>query len=205
MSFHFSSRTLAPIPWNTKETPVWFSNVQLSYYIIWHVPSYRRFDSPVWPWHGTAIGWHSSADSKITKIPVVSERFCGVVYQEAKTKLVAYTAYLPTSGRDDEFLETISQLTIDLLTNIEDRSRCAILIGLDSNQSEKSSSRRKKSMESFMTDFSLKSILLDDTPTFHHNNQISESQIDHILIYLPESCSDISVPFSEHLCKKENY
>ena len=98
--------------------------------------------------------------------------------------MVAYTAYLPTSGRDDEFLETISQLTIDLLTNIEDRNRCAILIGLDSNQSEKSSSRRKKSMESFMTDFSLKSILLDVTPTFHHNNQISESQIDqmdHIL------------------------
>ena len=73
------------------------------------------------------------------------------------------------------------------------------LIGLNSNQSEQSS------MKSFISDIHLKSILPDDNnkPTFHHNNQIYESQIDPILIFIPDSCDKVSVQFSEHLCQKE--
>ena len=125
-------------------------------------------------WHGTAIGWHSSANSKVTKLPVVSERFCGVCYcdLDTNTRILAYTAYLPTSGQDDAFLETVSQLTLDILANIEDRKNCTVIIGLDSNQSEKSTSRRIISMKSFMSDINLKTILPDDKPTFHHNNQL---------------------------------
>lgn len=59
-------------------------------------------------------------------------------------------------------------------------------------------------MKSFMSDIHLKSILPDDKPTFHHNNQISESQIDHILIFIPDSCENVSVQFTEQLCQKEN-
>ena len=66
-------------------------------------------------WHETAIGCHSSANPKIRKIPVVSDIFCGVIYQDVKTntRVLAYTAYLPTRGRDDEFMETVSQLTTE--------------------------------------------------------------------------------------------
>ena len=155
-------------------------------------------------WHGTAIGWHNSVNSKIRQIPIVSDRFCGVCYDDNGTKIVAYTAYLPTSGKDDDFIEIVAQLTFDIQTNIEDRNTCSILIGLDSNQSESSTARRTIAMTSFITEFSFKTILLDNQPTFHHNNQIAESQIDHILYFIPESSKDIHVQFAEHLCIKDN-
>ena len=59
-------------------------------------------------------------------------------------------------------------------------------------------------MKSFMSEFSFKTILLDDQPTFHHNNQIAESQIDHIIYLIPDSCKDIHLKFAEHLCLKDN-
>ena len=125
-------------------------------------------------WHGTALGWHSSLQMNIQKIPVVSERFCGVIYNDESSniKIITYTAYLPTCGQDDEFLETVSQLTLDIRSHIEDHNFCSIIIGLDANQSEKFTLRRTNIFQSFLKDFSLVTILPDDLPTFHHNNQI---------------------------------
>lgn len=54
-------------------------------------------------WHGSAIGLDESIDKHISKIPILSERFCGVSYSDKQTSIIAYTAYLPTSGQDDEF------------------------------------------------------------------------------------------------------
>ena len=158
-------------------------------------------------WHGTAIGWHSSISSSITKMPIISDRFCGVKYKNTdkhSLNILAYTAYLPTSGKDEEFIETVSQLTTDIENNIDDKKNFALLIGLDSNQSEKSTTRRTMAMRSFMLHFSLKTILPDDKATFHHNNQISESQIDHILYFIPDSHENVRIQFSDHLCKNEN-
>ena len=59
-------------------------------------------------------------------------------------------------------------------------------------------------MQSFMSQFSLKTILPDDKATFHHNHQVSESQIDHILYFIPESHTNLKIQFSDHFCKKEN-
>ena len=61
-------------------------------------------------WHGTALGWNKSIDKFITHFPIVSNRFCGVKYVDSSTEtsVIAYTAYLPTSGQDDEFLEILS-------------------------------------------------------------------------------------------------
>ena len=58
-------------------------------------------------------------------------------------------------------------------------------------------------MDSFVSDFNLKSILVGDTPTFHHNNQTSETQIDHIYYYIP-ALSGMNIEFLEQLCLKEN-
>ena len=58
-------------------------------------------------------------------------------------------------------------------------------------------------MEKFLSDFNLKSILVSNDPTFHHNNHTSSSQIDHIFYYIPES-NAINVKFLEHLCKLRN-
>ena len=137
-------------------------------------------------WHGTVIGWHNSVDSSIMKLPIISERFCGVKYDDKITKILAYTVYLPTSGQDDEFLEILMQLTMDIINNIEHKDNYAIVIGLDSNQSKKSTLRRTRAMELFMSEFCLRTILPNDARTFHHNNQVSESQIDHILYFIPD-------------------
>ena len=156
-------------------------------------------------WHGTAIGWHRSFQQNIEKIPAVSERFCGVLYDDkvSNIKILAYSAYLPTCGQDDEFLETVSQLTADIQSHIEDKNSCCIIIGLDANQSEKSTLRRTNIFKLFLKDFSLQTILPGNKPTFHHNNQISESQIDHILYFIPAK-SSLSLKFNTQLCKKEN-
>ena len=78
------------------------------------------------------------------------------------------------------------------------------MIGLDSNQSEKSTRRRTEAMERFREQFSLKTILLGDRPTFHHNNGTSVSQIDHILYFVPDN-SNIKVKLHKHLCKLDNF
>ena len=154
-------------------------------------------------WHGTALGWPSSIDTYVSKLPIVSERFCGVQYLDIANNIdiLSYCAYLPTSGQDDEFNEVLSLLTLDLLTNRRESS--TIIIGLDSNQSSKSTNRRTESMMQFMNIFLFQSLHVDDCPTFHHNNQISESQIDHILCYIPEKTKQ-EIKHKDILCQKNN-
>ena len=85
-------------------------------------------------WHGTALGWPSSLDTNMTKLPNVSDRLCGVQYLDLTNNIdiLSYCAYLPTAGRDDEFTEVLSILTLDILKHV--KSKSAIIIGLDSNQ-----------------------------------------------------------------------
>ena len=65
---------------------------------------------------------------------------------------------------DDKFQEILSQLANDLLVNLN--QHCTLLIGLDSNQSLKSSRRRTEAMSRFRAQFSLKSILVNDNLLF---------------------------------------
>ena len=45
-------------------------------------------------WHGTALGWAEDAGKHVTKVPIVSERFCGVKYSDktVNISILAYTA-----------------------------------------------------------------------------------------------------------------
>ena len=119
-------------------------------------------------------------------------------YSTKSYTILAYTVYLPTAGLDEQFQEILSQLANDLLVNLD--QHCTLLIGLDSNQSLKSSRRRTEAMSRFRAQFSLKSILVNDEPTFHHNNEKSVSQIDHILFYAPQM-SSVDVNLQKHICK----
>ena len=152
-------------------------------------------------WHGTTLGWSMDIDKFVTKLPIISERFCGIFYSHNDTSILSYTAYLPTSGLDEEFLETLAQLQVDI--NQHNQNNCVIIIGVDTNQSKKSSKRRTESMDKFKEEFSFKTVLVSDEPTFHHNNQTSVSQIDHILYYVPHT-SKTGINFLDHLCQLEN-
>ena len=70
-------------------------------------------------WHGAAIGWLKSEDSKISPITSVSERFCGVKYtvKETNVTILAYSVYLPTTGNDAEFADVKASLLEDIKTN----------------------------------------------------------------------------------------
>ena len=149
-------------------------------------------------WHGTALGWHSSFTPHMTKLPIISTRFCGVLLKNELLDIIAFTAYLPTAGQDDEFLEEIALLTNDIANNIS--SNTNIIIGLDANCSNKSTIRRKDAFDTFTNEFSLESILPGDEPTFHHNDGVSETQIDHIL-----TNNLRLVTFLKQRCKKEEH
>ena len=157
--------------------------------------------TPGTAWQGTTIGWSSEIDKYVSKLPIISERFCGIYYSNQATHLLAYTAYLPTSGQDEYFLEVLDKLESDI-TNIK-RSNSIIIIGTDTNQSEKSSKRRTEAMNRFKEEFSMMSLLVSGQPTFHHNNQGASSAIDTILFHIPEN-SEIKLQFLDHLCKLEN-
>ena len=147
-------------------------------------------------WHGTALGWLKVHDRFVSRLAIISDRFCGVKLYD---RILVYSVYLPTSGQDDLFLETLSHLSYDIENNIEGTVK--IIIGADTNESLKSSKRRINAMELFRIKYNMKSILVDDKPTFHHNNQTSESQIDHILF---TETSDMNVELIKHLCKIDN-
>ena len=148
-------------------------------------------------WHGTALGWYSSISSNITKFPVISTRFCGVKIKYSDLAIIAYTAYLPTSGQDDLFIEVLDLLDHDITEHNEKDS--IIIIGADANTSEKSSARRQEAFSSFNEKFMVGTLLPGSEPTFHHNNGSSESQIDHILT---NNCDAVS--FLRHICKYED-
>ena len=60
-------------------------------------------------WHGTALAWPSSIDTHVTRLPLVSDRFCGVQYLDTTNNIdiLSYCAYLPTAGQDDDFSEIL--------------------------------------------------------------------------------------------------
>ena len=125
--------------------------------------------SPGPVWHGSAIGWPTDIDKYITKHEINNPRFCGVKHEDIENNfsILAYSVYLPTAGRDEEFLEVLSALTADLEQHLTPHS--TIIIGCDSNQSEKSSKRRTRAMNNFLEHFKLSPILTGEAPTFHHN------------------------------------
>ena len=153
-------------------------------------------------WHGTALGWNNVIDKYITKLPIVSDRFCGISLQTRTSHLLIYSLYLPTSGKDEEFLEILAEIASDI--TIHRNCNQSIIIGSDTNQSIKSSKRRTDAMTDFNNEFNLKSIIQSDEPTFHHNNMTSNSQIDHILYNITDE-SHINLNFHDHLCKLNHH
>ena len=154
-------------------------------------------------WHGTAIGWKKSIDDNVIRLPVVSDRFCSVKYvsPSSRESVVLYSIYLPTSGCDDLFLETLEVLNYDVLNNLS--SSDSLILAADMNVSRNSSKRRANAFKTFTSMHEIKTIMTSLVPTFHHNNQTSESQLDHIYVFTP-SLSDVNLKFNRLLCLKDD-
>jgi hypothetical protein len=134
--------------------------------------------SPVW--HGAALAWHDDLHSTTTVLPTTNERVAAVIFNISdESKILAISLYAPTSGKDDEFLDCLGFLEEFLWNNIPNCG--SVLIGMDSNCSEKSSSRRKLAWSNFCKTFSFE-MKKTGLPTFHHNNGTSESCIDYFVL-----------------------
>ena len=143
-----------------------------------------KLGNPDHTWHGAAIMWHETLNSDILAIPNSHDRFTGVKINVCGHSVLAISAYLPTSGRDDEMLECLAELSNYIVVN--NKNVDTIIIGMDSNCSVKSTPRRQISFKLFCEENNLSKFSHPD-PTFHHHNG-SSSCIDYFLITTKSAC-----------------
>ena len=151
-------------------------------------------------WHGVALGWHSDLNSQVTQLDSGFERFAAARLTLSSGTILMISLYAPTSGKDDEFLECFSYLSNFINENRVTNE--AIIIGTDSNCSEKSTSRRKNIFSNFCLAFSF-TVHTTNLPTFHHNNLTSESCIDFFLVSAP-STTTTQLTQIQQLCKLDH-
>ena len=142
-------------------------------------PPEDKLSSTEHTWHGAAILWHESLNSVALHLSNTHDRFTGIKLNFSGQPILAISAYLPTPGKDDSFLDCLAELSIFIMQN--NAGNDTILIGTDSNCSERSSSRRIHAFNNFCRDHDLLKICCSE-PTFHHSNGISSSNIDCFLI-----------------------
>ena len=149
-------------------------------------------------WHGCAIGWHESLQTFIQNITARNDRFTGVCINFPFCSVLAISVYFPTSGKDDEYMDCIVNLSNFIQDNATENME--IMIGTDSNCSEKSSNRRYQAFHNFCVEFSLTKVS-GNLPTFHSHNGVSESSID---FFLMSSKSEINLKNIQTICTLEN-
>ena len=134
-----------------------------------------KISSPAHVWHGVAIGWRRDTSFIIQPLQSAHERIAGIKVNLAKNSLILLSLYAPTSGQDENFLETISYLAEFVRVNCSQGDK--IIIGADTNCSTKSSFRRKLAWENFCKENNLVTYS-PPLPSFHHHNGLSNSFID---------------------------
>ena len=144
-----------------------------------YIPVEDKLSNNDHTWHGAAVLWHDSLNSHIINLKNTHERFTAIKLNLSGQPVLAVSAYLPTAGKDDEFLECIAELSNFIHENTA--RNVTVLIGTDCNCSEKSSSRRSASFQLFCNQHDLVQISCRE-PTFHHSNGLSSSNIDCFLI-----------------------
>ena len=144
------------------------------------IPAEDRLSSGDHTWHGAALFWHSSLDYLVTTIANTNDRFTGLKLNSSPQPILAISLYLPTSGKDDEFLGCLAELSLFIVENCVETGT-VVLIGTDANCSDRSSSRRSQGFQEFCTQHNLLKIQQSE-PTYHHFNGVSSSNIDFFLI-----------------------
>ena len=124
-------------------------------------------------WHGVAVGWHDDVHADFEYIPSNNTRFVGIRITLKTGRILSISLYAPTSGKDDDFLECITDLTEYILSNISAGDR--VLIGTDSNCSTKSTQEDSSAGELSVIHFLFSHTQLDPQPfttTMAHLSQV---------------------------------
>ena len=153
-------------------------------------PTEDRLSSHDHTWHGVALLWHESLNSEIISIKNTHHRFTGVKLNLKGIIIIAMSAYLPTSGKDDEYTDCLGEMSTYIMENNTDKG--SVLIGGDFNCSEKSSSRRIHCLQEFCEQHDLEKYCVSE-PTFHHPNGTSSSNIDFFLASFQDSSKLVNI------------
>ena len=149
-------------------------------------------------WHGAAIMWHNSINHFVTPLKSTNTRFTCIKVKSDYEAFLAVSVYFPTCGKDTEYLECVSEL-INFVTENKNEDE-TVLIGTDSNCSEKSSPRRLLAFHHLCQELNLSKVA-SSGPTFHHHNGSSESNIDYFLI---SAASSSSISNASTVCSRDN-
>ena len=123
--------------------------------------------------------WENRLSSNVTVLSSECSRIAGVQLSISRKSFLIISFYAPTSGQDEEFLESICSLSEFLRINYT--LDCQIVIGADSNCSTGSSQHRQKAWLDFCHHHNL---VIRETmdPTFHHHNGLSNSFLDVFVV-----------------------
>ena len=137
---------------------------------------------PAHVWHGVAVGWRKNIAACITPLDSNCARISGAKISLQDHSILLLSYYAPTAGQDEEFLESVCDLSDFLLKHLSLGDQ--VIIGADYNCSHRSSKRRQEAWRNFRDSFQL-SDHLSPHPSFHHHNGLSESFLD---IFAASSC-----------------
>ena len=142
-------------------------------------------------WGGTLALWHSSLDPFVTVLPTTSPAVLPVFLSiPGLSPSIHIGIYLPTSGRDPEFLTALTALDMVLVTMVETRPGVPVYIRGDANVNPGNTARCNL-FQHFLTRHSLTSLPLHHN-THHHftGGGASDAQLDVLLYSGPPALAE---------------
>ena len=151
---------------------------------------------------GTLALWRKWLDPFISVHPVQSSAFIPLILKLPETRISVHVAlYLPTHGRDTEFISELATLKncIDDIKIIH--KDAAVFIRGDSNCNTKNTSRMQL-LSHFIEEFSLVQVPVNH-PTYHHF--VGDGKFDsNIDVLLHTKADNISEAVTRIICANEN-
>ena len=148
---------------------------------------------------GTMILWKESLDKYVSIPPVVSSSFLSLIFQPPSSPPSLHIAlYLPTSGKEAEFIEEISKLRNFLENILDENPDYIIFIRGDSNVNIKNKPRLNI-FKDFIRRFKLINIDIGHK-TYHHflGDGLFDSAIDVILCNDHENLEQVNYVYCKH-------
>ena len=131
---------------------------------------------------GTLVLWAKGLDPYVTIHPPTTSSFTALILQIPGYQVTIHVAlYLPTSGRDQDFVSELTNLRICLAELAEQYPRAVLFIRGDSNVN-KNNKNRLLLLKQLMENFSLLRVSIEHH-TYHHfvGEGLYDSDIDVLL------------------------
>ena len=151
---------------------------------------------------GTMVMWKKFLDPHITVLPLVSSSFLPILFHPPGAPLTIHIAvYLPTSGKETEFVSELSKLSIAVEDLDKAFPEASKFIRGDFNVNSKNI-KRSQLLDLFCSHHRLLQVSMPK-PTYHHftGEGKSDSFLDRVFFSTPDTCHESLTNIE---CCKEN-